>query len=406
VTELRPLWRGRTTALLGIVLLALALRVAVSSVSPIIGAISADIELTSVGIGLLGALPPVFFAVAGILAPGIAKRVGLERAVVYSIVLIGVGLLVRALADSYFLLALASAIALAATGIANILLPPIVKRYFPDRIGPLTAAYVALLALSTTIPAYGAAPLAEALGWRFSLGVWASTAVFALVPWAIMLAGHKRARAAEAPELLEAPPAVVSRIWRSRTAWAIAMTLSVTSLNTYAMFAWLPEILISTVGMSTIEAGAMLGLFSVVSLPGSIIAPMLVARLRHPGWIILLGTMLFAVGNAGLMLAPATLTWLWVSASGIGPLLFPVALTLINLRTRSQQASAALSGFAQSIGYTLAALGPLLLGVLHDATGGWTIPLFFLVLVALIGIPCAIALVKPGFVEQELGPQP
>jgi MFS transporter, CP family, cyanate transporter len=398
----RPLWHGRIVALLGILVLALSLRSAVSALSPIVAEISVDIPLSSVGLGFLGALPPVFFALAGVIAPPIARRVGLELTIGIAVVAIVAGHLVRASAQSYAALALGGALSLAAMGIANVLLPPAVKRYFPDRIGGITAAYVTMMSVSTALPAFGAAPIAEAYGWRASLGVWSLTAAVAAVPWVLLIVRHRRARADQAPELVEASPALVGRIWHSRTAWAIAITFAVTSLNAYAMFAWLPEILVQTVGVSNIQAGALLGLYSFIAVPGSILGPILVSRLRHPGWVIQAGVLFFLVGYAGLLLAPATLTWLWVALIGMGPVLFPVCLTLVNLRTRSQHASAALSGFVQAIGYTLGALGPLVVGVLHDATAGWTVPMLFLAAVAVVGIPFGIILSKPRFVEQDL----
>ncbi len=399
---MRRLWAGRAVALLGILVLALSLRSAVSAISPIVAEISVDIPLSSVGLGFLGALPPVFFAIAGIIAPPIAKRLGLELTIGLAVVAIVAGHLIRAFSDSYQVLAIGSSLALAAMGIANVLLPPAVKRYFPDRIGGITAAYVTIMSVSTALPAFGAAPLAEAYGWRTSLGVWSLTAAVAAVPWVLLFAKHRRGRSDQAPELVEAPPALVGRIWHSRTAWAIAITFSVTSLNAYAMFAWLPEILVQTVGVSNIQAGALLGLYSFIAVPGSILAPILVSRLRHPGWVIQAGVLFFLVGYAGLLLEPGTATVVWVALIGMGPVLFPVCLTLVNLRTRSQQASAALSGFVQAIGYTLGALGPLLVGVLHDATDGWSVPMLFLVAVALVGIPCGIILRRPRFIEQDL----
>ena len=157
---MRPLWAGRAVALLGILVLALSLRSAVSAISPIVAEISADIALSSVGLGFLGALPPVFFALAGIIAPPIARRAGLELTIGLAVVAIVAGHVIRALADSYGVLALGSAVSLAAMGIANVLLPPAVKRYFPDRIGGITAAYVTVMSISTALPAFGAAPIA------------------------------------------------------------------------------------------------------------------------------------------------------------------------------------------------------------------------------------------------------
>jgi CP family cyanate transporter-like MFS transporter len=129
---------------------------------------------------------------------------------------------------------------------------------------------------------------------------------------------------------------------------------------------------------------------------------MLVQRLRNPGWIVQGAVVLFVVGYLGLLLAPSVLTWLWVLLVGSGTILFPVTLALINTRTTSTQNSASLSGFVQGIGYTVGATGPLLVGVLHDLTGGWTVPLIALLVTSLSAIVAGIVLARPGTVEDEL----
>lgn len=400
----RSLWAGRTTALVGILLVALGLRTAVAAISPIADEIGRDIELSSLGLGVIGALPPILFALGGLVAPPIAHRVGLERTVALAAVAMLLGHVARATAGSYTALLLGSALTLAATGIANVLLPPLVKRYFPDRIGLLTATYATVMTISSAMPALSAAPIADSVGWRVSLGVWALTAVIAVVPWALILARQRRATAAgdAAPELVDAPPALAGRLVQSRVALAIAGTFVVTSLNVYAMFAWLPILLVDIAEVTAVQAGALLSLFSFIAIPGSIAAPMLVPRMRKPGWLIQGGVALFIAGYAGLLLAPAAAPWLWVAFIGAGPILFPVCLVLINVRSESQRSSAALSGFAQGIGYGLAALGPLLVGVMHDASGGWTVPLLFLAIVSIAAVPFGVVLSHPRTVEQDL----
>jgi len=400
----RSLWAGRATALLGILLVALSLRSAVAAISPIATEIGRDIELTTIGLSVIGALPPVFFALGGLVAPPIAHRLGLERVVLLAALAMLLGHIARATADSYPWLLAGTALTLAATGIANVLLPPLVKRYFPDRVGLVTATYATVMTISSALPALSAAPIADSAGWRVSLGVWAITAAIAAVPWVVVLVRERRAATAEdaAPELVDAPPALAGRLVHSRVAWAIAITFVATSLNVYAMFAWLPLLLVDIAGVTPIVAGSLLSLYSFIAIPGSIAAPLLVARMRKPGWIIQGGVVLFVLGYAGLLVAPASAPWLWVALIGAGPILFPVCLVLINVRTRSQRTSAALSGFAQGIGYGIGALGPLLVGVLHEATGGWTAPIIFLTAVAVVAVPFGVVLSHPRTVEQDL----
>ena len=401
-----PLWGGRTVALLAVIAVALSLRTAVASISPIIAEIREDIPLTNVGIGLLGMLPPIFFALSGFVGPLVSRRLGLELAIVVSIAVMAAGHLVRAASGSFTILLIGSALVLMGVGICNVLLPPVVKRYFPDRIGLVTATYATIMSISTAVPSLLAVPVSDSLGWRFSLAIWAALAGVALLPWLVLLARQRRAsaeRAADDLSAVEVPDAALERrLWHSPVAIAIVVTFSVSTINVYALFAWLPQILIDIVGVSPGAAGTLLAVFSIAGLPASIIAPILVSRLRSPAWIIVAGVVSFLVGYIGLLAAPGTLTVVWVLLLGLGPILFPVCLVLINTRTRSHTGSVALSGFAQAIGYSVGAFGPLIVGVLHDATGGSTLPLVFLLATTLAAIFGAVVLSKPAFVEDQL----
>ncbi|MEV4822604.1 MFS transporter [Micromonospora sp. NPDC049274] len=402
--ELRrlPLWAGRTAALLGIVLVAFTLRQAVATISPILGDIRVDIPISNIGVGLLGTLPPILLAASGFIAPRVARGFGLDGGIVLALLLMTLGHLVRAFAPDFAVLLVGSVVALAGTGIGNVLLPPIVRRYFPDRVALLTAVYVCVVGLGTAVPAAVAAPVTEQTSWRFLLGVWSVTSVVALVPWLVIIARERRQRLSDAVPVESSPPALVTRLWRSRVALSITVVFSTSTICTYAAFAWLPEILGDIAGSTPTEAGVLLAVTGIISVPGAFIAPLLVARLRNVGWLIAAGVASFLLGYLGLLLAPATLTLLWVLLIGSGSILFPVCLVLINVRTRTHGGTVALSGFAQGVAYALGALGPLLVGLLHDASGGWTLPLLFLLAVVLVATIPAITLARPAFVEDEL----
>lgn len=399
-----PLWAGRTVALLGIVLVAFTLRQAVAAVSPILADIRTDIPLPNFAVGLLGTSPPILLAISGFIAPRIARGIGLDGGVVLALLLMTLGHLVRAFAPNFALLLVGTVVALAGTGIGNVLLPPIVRRYFPDRIALLTAVYACIVGVSTAVPAALAAPLAEQLGWRFSLGIWSVTSVVALLPWLLIIARDRRRGLLESVSVESKPEKLVTRLWRSRVALSITVMFSTSAICTYAAFAWLPEILADIAGSTPTEAGVLLAVTGVISVPGALIAPLLVARLRNVGWLIAAGIAGFVLGYLGLLIAPATLTLLWVLLIGSGSILFPVCLVLINVRTRTHGGTVALSGFAQGVAYGFGALGPLIVGLLHEASGGWTLPLLFLLAVILVTTVPAITLAKPTFVEDELDP--
>lgn len=395
----RPLWAGRSLALVGIVLVAFNLRTAVASLSPILGQLEAEVPLAPAVVGFLGMLPPLCYALFGILTPMVAKRLGLEKTLIIALVALSLGLAGRGLVGSALWLVLASTVTFAAIGVGNVLLPPLVKRYFPDRIGLVTTIYVTAMSISTFTPPLIAVPVADAAGWRVSLGEWALVAAISLVPWIAMLV-HPKARAVEAlPE--EADPGLLRYAVRSPLAWSLTIVFAVSGFNAYAAFAWLPTILHDIAGVSPAGAGALLSLYAAMGLPAGLLVPLLASRYGKVGLLVTIAVATFVVGYLGLLLVPGSATWLWVALAGIGPLLFPLALVLINLRTRTHAGAVALSGFVQSGGYLIVAVGPLVVGLLHEATGGWTWPILFLLASA---VPAAIAgavVARPRYLEDE-----
>lgn len=405
-TAPRSLWAGRGLALVGIMLVALNVRTAVVAVSPIVRLVGADIPLDSVGIGLIGMLPPVAFALSGVFAPFVAHRLGLETTLVVACAAMAAGTALRSVVSDFPLFFIGSVIALTGMGFGNILLPPAVKKYFPDRIGLVSAIYVTLVSVSAGVPPVVAVPVAEAAGWRVSVGSWAVLAVLALAPWAVLglraRLARRRARLSLDPAVEEAEPAVIGRLWRSPTAWAITLTCGLSSMNFYSMAAWLPELMISR-GESQVTAATMLSLFAMVGIPLGFIVPWTMTRMRSSiGPLVVFGSLSVVASYLGLMFDQGTwLAWVWVFLAGVGTLLFPLSLTLINLRTRSHQASTALSGFVQGIGYTIAAAGPLLVGLLYELTGDWYVPLSIVIVAGALVLGCAAVLARGRFVEDE-----
>ena len=403
-TPTLPLWAGRSMAFIGIMLLALNLRTAAVAFSPIIGRIQSDIPLDGLRIGLIAAVPAIAFSLSALFGAAAARKVGLEQLVALSIVTMVVGHLIRAFSGNYTVLLVGTIVSLAAAGIGNVLLPPLVKRYFPDRIGLLTGLYALLLAVSAALPAALAVPVADAAGWQVSIGMWSVLALLSFLPWVIVLAQHRRAAsgADDAPEVATIGPAVLGRIWRSRMAWALAVVFAISSVHFYTAAAWFPELMVEIAGVSPLEGGGILAIFSLVGVPTALLVPILAARMKNVSWMVMGGLLFFSLGYIGLLVAPAAAPVLWAIFVGIGNLIFPVSLLLINLRSRTQAGSVALSGFVQGFGYAIAAAIPLLVGVLHDLSGGWTVPMLMVLGVTLACIGPALALRKPAFIEDDL----
>ncbi|MBH0111188.1 MFS transporter [Salinibacterium sp. NG22] len=404
-TPTRTLWRGRILALAGILFVALNVRTAVAAISPIIGVIENDIPISSLGLGVLGMLPPIAFAIAGVAAPALARARGLDAGLLIAAAAMVAGSSLRAVSDNYIVLAIGSFVALAGMGIGNVLLPPAVKKYFPDRLATVTGGYVVLISLGAAIPAFFAAPIADASGWRVSVAVWAALALTAFVPWLVLtLRGrHAKRRAVNDESVLPLTPHIsVWAVAKSRTAWAITIAFGVSSIAFYSFFAWLPEILIESAQFTPVEAGAMLSLFGLIGIPLGILSPILASRVQNIGVVIAGGVFAGVIGFTGLAFAPTVSTWLWVVLVGISSILFPLCLVLINLRTRSHEGSAALSGFVQSVAYSVAALGPFAVALVRELSGGWIWPLMFLLVTSLLALISAVMLARPSFVEDEI----
>ncbi|WP_342343448.1 MFS transporter [Microbacterium sp. CFBP 13617] len=381
-----------------IVLLALTLRIAVASLSPLLTTIQRDFDVPAAIVGLIGMAPPVAFALAGTVTPAIERRIGLERLVLVAAVVAAAMLGLRAAAIDAFSLLAATAGVFGAVGIANVLLPAVVKKYFPTRIGVMTTVYSTTMAVATFTPPLVAVPLADAVGWRGSFLVWAVVAVAAVVPWIAM---SLRARASRA-DIVEAPRAsVLSRIVRVPQTWALVATFAVNSSVAYGLFAWLPPLLIDVAGVEPAEAGSLLALFSFMGLPVSLVVPLLVGRMRStaPFYVVAVGAGL--AGVAGLLFAPTLATTLWVVLIGLPPLMFPMVLVLFGLRTRSHDTAVALSGLVQSVGYGIAALMPLAIGVTHELTGGWTAGLLLLGAAVILVIPAGFIVSRGETIEQS-----
>lgn len=403
------MWRGRILVLVGILLVAFTLRTAVTVVPPLTDSINADLPLTPATIGILGMLPTAAFAIFGFLTPYVIRWASLERLTVIAMGIAVAGQVGRVFSPNTPVFLILTVVSLAGLGAGNVLLPPLVKHHFPDRVGLLTAIYVTMLSLGTAIPAQFAVPVGNALGWQWAVGMWAGANVLAVLPWlAVMIKPHPLPAVAAVGATGVHPDAVVVlsqatpkvRPWTSKMALGLTFMFGCTSLNTYSMFAWLPTIL-TDAGLDRGAAGSMLALFAALGLPASLLVPVIASRMRNPYPLVLIFVGCFIAGYLGLLLVPSHGTWLWVTLAGLGPGTFPLSLLLINLRTRTKVGAGALSGFSQGVGYALACAGPLLFGILHQNTGGWLVPFCFLFATLIFLAGGAWFIAKPRFLEDE-----
>ncbi|NRQ33012.1 MFS transporter [Nonomuraea sp. NN258] len=381
MSVLAPESRGRTGSLawllvLGIVLAALNLRTAVTSVGPLLDQLAGALGMTSVGTGLLTTLPVLAFASVGAVTPALARRIGEHRLLLLALITLGAGLLIRSLVGSAPVFLLSSAVALSGGAVGNVLIPTLIKRHFPGRTGVMTTVYTTALAAGTMLAAAATVPIERASGdWHIALGVWAALAVVAAIPWLALLRSE--------PERDQgARSAGIRVLAKSRLAWMVAIYFGTQSMIAYIMFGWLATILADD-GYTTSQAGLMLGVFTALNIPVSILVPMVASRFRDQRPVVVGLVVAYSIGFGGLWFGPASAALVWVVFVAIGMGSFPLALMMLGLRTRTPDSTAALSAFGQSAGYLIAGAGPLVVGVLYELTGGWaaTYALMFGVLV-------------------------
>lgn len=399
MSTLAPEARSRTEPLawllvLGIVLAALNLRTAVTSVGSLLDQLGATLGMSSAATGLLTTLPVLAFATVGAVTPALARRLGEHRLLLLALVVLGAGMLVRALVDSAPVFLAGSAVALSGGAVGNVLIPTLIKRHFPARTGTMTTVYTTALAVGTMLAAAATVPIEQASGdWHVALGVWAALAAVSALPWLVLLRSE--------PERDEGRRgAGLRRMARSKVAWSIAVYFGTQSMIAYIMLGWLATIL-TDAGYSVGAAGALLGLFTALNIPVSVVVPAVAARFRdqRPVVIGLVGS--YAAGFLGLWLAPASTAPAWVVLIAIGMGSFPLALTMLALRSRTPEATAGLSAFGQSAGYLIAGAGPLLVGVLRETGGGWTLPYLLIFAVLAVQLVTGLYAGRDRYLEDE-----
>lgn len=439
-------WLLRLIAV-GLVLAALNLRPAITSLGALLEEVREGLHMSGSVAGLLTSVPPLCFAVFGVMAPRLARRFGAGTVVCAGMAAIAAGLAIRPYIGSTAGFLAASALALMGIAVSNILMPVIVKRWFPDRVGTMTGLYSMALALGTALAAAVTVPLTGALGgnWQSGLAVWAVLAAVAVLPWIVLVrdrtpapgqreatrpgrgsgtavgsgaasgsasgsgsgsasgsadrsgpasasapgsvpssaSGSADARSAEAPAL---------RITRSRTAWGLACFFGLQATAAYITMGWMPQIF-RDAGVPAGTAGVLLAVTMAMGVPLAFVIPRVAGRLRQQGPIVVVLGLCGLIGYTGLYLAPAAGAWAWALLLGVANCAFPLALTMIGMRSRTGAGVVRLSAFAQSTGYLLSIPGPLLVGVLYQHSGGWGLPI---ALMAGLMIPQMVAGVLAG----------
>lgn len=381
--------------LLSILLIAANMRATITGVGPLLGEIDADLSYPGALLGTLGSVPLVTWAVVSPLAHTLSTRWGTRRVVSWSLLLLGLGTAIRSAPEPEASLWIGAVLTGCAIAIANVLMPSVIKAAFPDRVPAVTAVFTAALSGFGALASGAVVPLARVpeaspLHWRGALLL---TGILVLPALALWLAATRRQldqRAATAPSARTPPPRSAAApaprrgtgIWSDPLAWRVAAYMGVQSAAFYMLLTWLAS-LSGAAGRTAVVAGIDVMVFQVVGIAGSFLVPVLL-RSRVRRWAPALSPWIGIIGCLGLLLAPlAVVLWAVVTGFSAGASL-SMALTLIAQRAGDASTASALSGMSQSVGYAIAALGPIAFGALVDATAGWTAPLLLL-LATLIG---------------------
>jgi CP family cyanate transporter-like MFS transporter len=367
----------------GVILVAINLRPAAASIGPVLDRIESGTGLSSGWAGALATLPVLCFGLLAPLAPVLARRLGVRSSIAAAMVALLAGMLLRLVPGIAFLF-LGTALAGCAIATGNVLVPVLVRRDFAHRTGTAMALYTTSLIGFAALAAGVTVPLANGLGggWRPGLGVWAIPAALAAVAWLPALLRHDGSNVAVSARAEstggQRAAGGVRPLLRQPLAWQVTLFFALQSAGFYATLAWLPSIFRSH-GASDAHAGLLLSLTMVVGLITAITLPGVAARSKDQRWLVVASCALMTAGLTGILVAPMAAPYLWAVLLGLGQnAAFPLALMLIVMRGGSVSSTEALSTLAQSVGYVLAALGPLAAGALHGLTGSWTAPLILL----------------------------
>lgn len=373
-------WTSATIILVvGIAFIAATLRTPITVVGPIIHFIKDDLLISNALAGFLTTIPLLAFAVVSPFAPRISKRFGLELTLLLSTAVVAGGIVLRSVGSITPLL-IGTILIGVGISFGNVLMPSFLKLKFPMQVGIMMGIYSVAMNVSGGLGAGLSYPIAEGsrFGWQAATGVWVALAIAAIIIWLPQLKNNAPAQ----PTTQTTAPKM--KLWRSPLAWAVAITMGLQSMLFYNSSAWLPEIFVAQ-GLAADQAGWMISIMQLAQLPFTFIIPILIDRLPSQKPLVILSCGLFLIGFLGIALEFTSLTLLWMILLGCaGGAMFGITMMFFTLRTQTAYGAADLSGFAQSIGYLLAATGPVTFGFLHDVTGSWTVPLWSFVVATII----------------------
>jgi len=363
---------GGILLVIGILLIASNLRAPFTAVGSLVPVIRDSLGVSNTVIGTITTLPLLAFALVSPISPKIANRFGMEKTILGSMLILLVGIILRSVTGVSTLF-IGTALIGIAIAFGNVLLPGLIKLSFPLRVGLLTGLYGVCMNIFAAIASGVSVPLSNIknLGWQGALVVWGMITILSIVCCLPLVK-----RSADLPDYDVDSENKKLNLWKSFTAWQVTLFMGIQSLLFYTMLTWLPEILLGH-GYTANEAGWMLSLMQFAIIPMTFIVPIIASKMKNQVILSAMTATSYILGVLGLLhghpISVVIAVILWGIACGSA---FSLSMMFFTLRTKDGYAASELSGMAQSIGYLLAAIGPVLFGGLFDLFHSWTVPLF------------------------------
>lgn len=373
-------------SLLAVILVGLNLRAGITSASALYHDLQQFLGYGPFVASLLPSIPTLIFAMAGAGTAWMARRLGLSGTIMLALCVLGAGLAFRALPTTWALLA-GTVAAMCGIALCNVAMPSFIRQHFSGNTSMMTGVYTVTMSIGATAASALSVPLALAAGSpTLGLAAWSLLAfagALAFVPFLVTARGSRPA----GPRGSSVNPFA---LLRTKRGLVVTGLFTVQALMAYAVMSWLPSILIFR-GMTPAQAGIMLGLLQVMSIPATMVVLWMANRHNRLRAAMVACSVAVGSGLAGLLLLPLTLTWISAIALGLGFAIFPLVLLVISHSGETSEETTAMSTLAQSVGYLVATSGPFGMGLLFALTGSWTVPLALLVVVAVLQLLLCIA---------------
>ncbi|WP_436867467.1 CynX/NimT family MFS transporter [Mammaliicoccus sciuri] len=378
---------------IGILLIGANLRAPITSVGIALPSIKDTLNLSNTSVSLITIIPLLSFAVISLFAAKISHKFGLERTVFGALILICVGIALRAITGVSWLYV---GTILIGVGIAfgNVLTPGIIKMNFPLRIGIMTGYYTVVMNIFGSVSSYVTAPLVKHFNYNVAISLIGIVTFIGIITWSFQLNKHETVNSSQTTTNIN--------VWKSPLSWQITLLMGGQSMIFYSLINWLPEFLLSH-GTPINEAGIYLSILQLAIIPLTFVTPIFAEKLKNQVLITFVTGLLFVLGILTLMLQP---NWAFLGIILIGVasgLAFGLVNTFFGLRTENGLTAAKLSGMSQSVGYLFAAIGPLLFGILHDATNSWNTSFGILLVTSIIIMIIGSRAGRNITIEQTLG---